>query len=155
MKSKINLEPKKMDQTFPDKTSEKSGHGTQTVVEELPMATLARLLSILELRDDHSVDKSFAKNVQTQKELESLPQKAESKFLGILAKCKIQGCDVHALDSNLNIISHFRSHEKIDECFEKARALAGTLPDTIIAILVYSDHLSYLYSNGKLEVCHA
>lgn len=152
MKGKLQADKKvaEADQGF------KKAGGTSAPVAEaaLPLESVARVLSVLELRDDHNTDKAFARNAQTIRELEALPQKAESKFLGILAKCKISGCDVHALDSNLNIISHFRQHEQISDEFKKARPLAAVLPDTIIGILVYSDHLSYLYSNGKLEVCH-
>lgn len=153
MKGKLSPEKKSQDsQTAPDR---KAGSPAQQMeTQALPLESLARMLGILELRDNHTMDKSFAKNAQTAKELEALPKKAESTFLGILAKCKIDGCDVHALDSSLNIINHYRDHEKIDEAFAKARPFAAALPDSIIAILVYSDHLSYLYGNGKLEVCH-
>jgi hypothetical protein len=153
MKGKLQTEKAPAENTPEFKKSGGTSSGPVTEAA-LPLESVARMLSILELRDDPNMDKSFARNTQTIRELEALPQKAESKFLGILAKCKISGCDVHALDSNLNIVSHFRQHEQINDEFKKARPLAAVLPDTIIAVLVYSDHLSYLYSNGKLEVCH-
>ena len=76
----------------------------------------------------------------------------ESKFIGIIARCKIQGCDIHALNNELEIIKHFQETESISEEFIKARELAQTIDETIIAILVFQTHNVLLHVNGRLEV---
>lgn len=113
---------------------------------------LARRLVAFELKDDHHMDCSFLKDPTTKAELDLVSQMLESKFIGIIARCKIQGCDIHALNNELEIIKHFQETESISEEFIKARELAQTIDETIIAILVFQTHNVLLHVNGRLEV---
>lgn len=117
-----------------------------------PCPNLARLLTALEIRDDHHADKEMFKKPSVERELELVREDLKDEFMGILAKCRIDGCDVHALNSALEIHKHYRESETIEEDFQKARDVASKLPESIIAVLVFKKHISYLYQNGKVEV---
>jgi hypothetical protein len=76
---------------------------------------------------------------------------SDSIFLGVLSKCKIAGCDVHKISlPDFNIIEHYSENQSIPEPFIEARQRIKTLPQTVIAVLVYSDRLEFLQIDGTL-----
>ena len=152
------LNSKKMEKSLePEKTTvvqreARERPSPEAHVVAQPCPNLARLLTALEIRDDHHVDKGMFKKPAIERELELVREEVKDEFIGILAKCRINGCDVHALNSALEIHKHYRDNETIEEDFLKARDVAAKLPESIIAVLVFKKHISYLYQNGKVEV---
>lgn len=58
-----------------------------------------------------------------REELEEAIEEANCQLIGILSKCYITGCDVHAIDSGGNIIDHFNIHDKLSEALEHGREI--------------------------------
>ncbi len=79
----------------------------------------------------------------------------ESKFLGILGKCQIEGCDVHALNSAFEIIDHFELDKEIDGHFKKARKYLNDLNDSMQMLLVFSEYFIVLNVNGSYHMAQA
>lgn len=63
-----------------------------------------------------------------------------SLLLGVLSKCMISGCDVHKLSyPDFDIVEHYPENEAVPEEFKQAREKINSLPQTVIAVLVYND----------------
>lgn len=135
----------------PDK-SESPAIVVKNIDQSLKAEILAKRLLILELKDDKDMDIHFLKDESTLAELSMIGSDSESKFMGIIAKCKIDGCDIHMLNNDLEIIKHFHDAEPVDETFQKARDLAQIIDESVIAILVFNTHNILLHVNGSLEV---
>lgn len=57
-----------------------------------------------------------------REELEqALEEMKECKLLGILSQCFIDGCDVHAIDSQGNILDHFNANKPLPDGLERGR----------------------------------
>lgn len=119
---------------------------------ELQLPFLAKRMFALEYKDDFSLSKDILVNPESLKEIENVESMLGSQFIGIIAKCKIDGCDIHALDNSLNIINHFQINEPISEEFQKARVLACNIDESVIAILVFKKYNILMHINGNLEV---
>lgn len=127
---------------------------TQVLEENDNFPLISKILTFLEIDDKHDVDTSKYLSPALSVELSLLKNIETDNFVGIIGKCLISGCDVHALDSNFQIIKHFKSNESIDSAFEKARKVAQNLPEGVIGILVFEKTLIFLHLNGELEVSH-
>lgn len=125
---------------------------SQICFEHERAENLARKMIALEFKDSHNLAANFIKDENIKKELELITSKAESIFLGIVARCRIEGCDIHALNNELEIIKHFQESEKVEPDFQVARDLAKTIDESVIAIIVFNTHNVLLYVNGILEV---
>lgn len=76
---------------------------------------------------------------------------AGSLLLGVLSKCMIVGCDVHKLTyPDFDIVEHYSEDMPVPEEFRQAREKITSLPQTVIAVLVYNDHLEFLQVDGTL-----
>lgn len=69
--------------------------------------------------------------------------------LGIISKCALSGHDCHLLDETNNIMAHFTLDQDVPPGFEDARKHVQTMPNTIRALVVYTDRLEALLSNGS------
>lgn len=74
-----------------------------------------------------------------------------SVFLGTMAKCWIQGHDVHILFVEGGELTHFKPSQSLPEGFEKARGLIATLGNQSCGIMVYSDKMEYLNWDGSCQ----
>ena len=80
---------------------------------------------------------------------ELLASAQPSVRLGIISRCIIGGHDVHLVDEQQNILSHFKNSEEVPPGFEKARALVAGLPRNIMALVVFTDRVEALMANGS------
>lgn len=81
--------------------------------------------------------------------LNAVPAEEHSVRLGLIARCWIDGNDVHLVDESLGITQHFRFDEPMPEGFEKARTLAANLPTHYCALIVYTDKVEALLMDGS------
>jgi hypothetical protein len=73
---------------------------------------------------------------------------SESVFLGLLSKCYISSHEVHITVKDK--MTHFKPSAAIPDAFIRAREYFRSHRDqSTLAIMVYSDHLEVLSSNGK------
>ncbi|KYG66531.1 hypothetical protein AZI86_05660 [Bdellovibrio bacteriovorus] len=89
------------------------------------------------------------------KELVADLKAAEVRFYGIISKCWISGNDCHMLNESLEIMRHFRPNEEVPEGFQKARSLIPGLPSQVVALMVYSNQIQYLFLDGSTQVAES
>lgn len=89
------------------------------------------------------------------KELVADLKAAEVRFYGIISKCWISGNDCHMLNENLEIMRHFNPKEDVPEGFQKARGLIPGIPSQVIALMVYSNQIQYLFLDGSTQVAES
>ena len=58
-----------------------------------------------------------------REELEEAIEEANCQLIGILSKCFITGCDVHAIGSSGEIIEHFGKLDKLPDALERGREI--------------------------------
>lgn len=89
------------------------------------------------------------------KELVADLKDSEVRFYGIISKCWISGNDCHMLNESLDIMKHFSPKEDVPEGFQKARALIPGLPSQVVALMVYSNQIQYLFLDGSTQVAES
>lgn len=76
--------------------------------------------------------------VSIQEEFRTACIEIEQVLHGVLAKCYIDGCDCHAIDSGGRFLDHYQIGGRIPENLQKGRILFGRFPDCR-CIEVYTD----------------
>jgi hypothetical protein len=69
-------------------------------------------------------------------------------FQGILGKCCITGCDVHALSPSQVIMEHYLEGQPVPEIFLTARTALNNAPSSVLAFLVFDNRLIALFVDG-------
>ncbi len=64
-----------------------------------------------------------------REELETAIEEAGEQLVGVLSKCYISGCDVHAIDQYGNIIEHYKKTEGLPTPLDKGRELFHKNPN--------------------------
>lgn len=78
-------------------------------------------------------------------------KREQPKLLGLLGRCAIEGCDVHKLDDSGNILEHYSFNESLPAPFAKARSVLANSAGSTIGILVYDDHLEFIFLDGSTK----
>lgn len=68
--------------------------------------------------------------------------------LGMISRCAVPGCDVHFVDESQNIMEHVPAGQRMEDRFQAARELVSTMPNSFMAIVVYTDRFEALLANG-------
>jgi len=75
-----------------------------------------------------------------------------ASLLGVLGRCALDGCDVHRLSwPSCEIVEHYRVGQPVSAEFEAARTKLMCSPDTVVAVLIYNDHLEYVRLDGTVS----
>ena len=154
LKLKENMIGHQDDKTEKSKTSKnESTLNSNAAIKVTKLKPLVKYLFNLEKNDrhDYTPDINLHQLAMDSITIQKEDFKCESIFLGVIAKCRISGCDIHSLDDNLEFDKHYKIHEQIDSTFTEARNVIQRLPDSAIGILVYSDHLEILHIDGTNE----
>lgn len=85
-----------------------------------------------------------------QEEFESLPIEIESVLYGVLAKCRIEGCDCHVISTEGKIIDHFKEQQALPTELEKGRILLGRYPQCK-CVEVYSDCCRIISKDSSVQ----
>lgn len=110
---------------------------------------------LFDLQNDKDEDSSLrsapARVKSHTQNLLSAKQTENSKFLGIIGKCTIPGCDVHTLTIAGEIIEHIPTGASIDPAFSRARDFLSSQPSSSVGVLVYSSHFELLQLDGSVK----
>ena len=149
------MEPKKLATTANDQTS-------RAVGAEVNISTIAQgerkkggfqvaAALLFKIQRNAALDKDMGTNVDLGGALAPINQEG-GRFLGILGRCCISGCDVHTLSlSNDNVIiaRHFQESDVIPPEFNRARTWIQIAPSNVVAVLVYESGLQTLLLDGS------
>lgn len=80
--------------------------------------------------------------------VESLP--VTNKLLGILSKCFISGCIIHAIDKEGNILQHYRTPEEIPPELQEGYAVWQENQDCV-SVEVYTFTICIIYDDGTVK----
>ncbi|CAN5675636.1 hypothetical protein BH10BDE1_BH10BDE1_16880 [soil metagenome] len=80
---------------------------------------------------------------------ELLASAQPSVRLGLLCKCYINGCDVHMINEEKQIVAHFPSADTLPPGFQEARHLVARMPQKYLALVVYTDKTEALLPDGS------
>lgn len=76
----------------------------------------------------------------------------DSTLIGVLARCAIEGCDVHKLTyPDFDIIEHYPEDEAVPEIFTEARTRINAMPQNTVAVLIFNDHMLFLRIDGTFS----
>lgn len=96
---------------------------------------------------DHARDAIPAALLQSIRKM----KRQDNQFLGLLGPCIVDGCDVHFLDANLEIIEHVGDGRRLEPPFERARKHWEVKSDSDLAALVFLDHYEVLRLDGSVK----
>jgi hypothetical protein len=85
------------------------------------------------------------------KQLLAQKQGENSHFLGIMGKCMIDGCDVHTLTTQGDIIEHFPVGEPTAPIFTRAREALSQATSNTVGVLVYDDRIEMILLDGTIR----
>lgn len=71
-------------------------------------------------------------------------------FIGVISKCYISGCDIHAIDKKGNILEHFQKSAKLPEGYDRARMLYHKMNGACHCIEIYNNCCRVIASDGSV-----
>lgn len=115
---------------------------------DLPSATDQEIIDALKENLDPETAEEFAEmtaeellaeiRASIQEEFRTASQDMRQVMYGILAKCRIEGCDCHAISPEGDILAHYKAKRPIPDTLAKARPLFERFPECK-CIEVYRD----------------
>ena len=79
-----------------------------------------------------------------REEFQSLEVPVETVLNGVISKCYITGCDVHAIDPEGNILNHFEASKPMPDMLAPGRVVFNRYP-TCTCVEVYSNCCRVIY----------
>lgn len=76
------------------------------------------------------------------------------KLYGVISKCYIDGCYVHAIDSHGNILEHFRRTEKLPVALSRARDAYARCDGNCRCVEAYRWTVRVIAEDGSVEEIH-
>lgn len=76
------------------------------------------------------------------------------KLYGVISKCYIDGCYVHAIDSHGNILAHFKRNEKLSAALNRAREAYVNCGGRCSCVEAYRWTVRVIAEDGSVEEIH-
>jgi hypothetical protein len=153
------VEPKKKKELKPS-TSSSILNNTATVSSGSSSAKASAVNEqiadlLFELQGDNQKDHVLQTNPEKSKcdakEILAEKQAESPRFLGVMGKCMIPGCDVHTVTLDGNIIEHFSYGKQIDPAFSKARQVLANATSNTVGVLVYDSGIEIIFLDGTIK----
>lgn len=142
-------------------------HAEETQIKHKSAAPISSLDQNTELTDATKEKKLIRKPrskkyVKLMQEIDQLTKQDEeiiemvksmpvnNKLHGILSKCQIEGCIIHAIDKFGNILEHYRSVEEMPEELRDGYAVYLE-HQNCASIEVYTNNICVIYDNGIVK----
>ena len=94
------------------------------------------------------IDQLTKQDVEIMEMVKSMP--VNNKLHGILSKCQIEGCIIHAIDKFGNILEHYRSVEEMPEELRDGYTVFLQNQDCA-SIEVYTNNICVIYKDGIVK----